>query len=301
MSKQQTVLVTGATSGIGRYAALYLAGRGHRVIATGRRADALAELEREAAAADHPLSTLELDVTDDASIAAARREVLSRTNGRGIDALINNAGFGHAGPMSEVSDADLRAQFDTNVFGLMAVTRAFLPEMRERRAGRVVNVSSVGGRLTLPFFGAYNATKYAVESMSDALRWELQPFGIRVVLIEPGIIRTNFTPRSLDIVERYGRAGQPYATAVAAFAGTTKKSDRFAVSPHSVARAMARAIERRRPAARYIAPFRTRFMLRAYQILPTRVTDWFFRRVSGLTPAKMLAAPTPTALLDSPR
>ncbi len=203
--------------------------------------------------------------------------------------------------MSEVSDTDLRAQFDTNVFGLMAVTRAFLPEMRARRAGRVVNVSSVGGRLTLPFFGAYNATKYAVESMSDALRWELQPFGIRVVLIEPGIIRTNFTPNSLDIVERYGRAGQPYAAAVAAFADTTRKSDRFGVSPRSVARAMARAIERRRPAARYIAPFRTRFMLRAYQILPTRLTDWFFRRVSGLTAANLLKAPPTAPLLESPR
>src|SRR5204862_3461092 len=122
----------------------------------------------------------------------AAQAVETMTNGRGLDVLVNNAGFGVLGPTSEITDAETRRQYETNVFGLMNVTRAFLPKMIERRAGRVINVSSVGGRITLPYFGVYNSTKYAVESLSDALRYELRPFGIDVALIEPGIIRTNF-------------------------------------------------------------------------------------------------------------
>jgi short-subunit dehydrogenase len=181
----------------------------------------------------------------------------------------------------------------------MAVTRAFLPAMRERGYGKVVNVSSVGGRLTLPFFGAYNSTKYAVESMSDALRVELQPFGVRVVLIEPGIIRTNFTPRSQEIANRYGGPGAPFAGVMPNFDALAQKSDRFAVSPASVARAMARAVERRRPAARYIAPFRTKILLGFYQLTPTRVNDWMFRTAYGLSAKKLLAEPAETRLLAS--
>lgn len=298
MSKNQIILITGATSGIGRYAALYLARRGHRVIASGRRAEALAALATEARDEGLALDTLRIDVTDAASIDEARHQVLALTAGHGVDALINNAGYGHAGPMAEVSDADLRAQYETNVFGLMAVTRAFLPEMRARGAGRIVNVSSVGGKLTLPFFGAYNSTKYAVESMSDALRLELAPFGVRVTLIEPGIIRTNFANRSLDIVDRYDEESSAYGPALAVFHKATRASDRFAVSPRSVARAMARAVERRRPAARYIAPFRSVLILRLYQILPTRAGDWMFRRMAGLSRKRLATAPAP-ALLES--
>lgn len=296
--KHHIVLITGATSGIGKYTALHLARRGHRVIASGRRQDALDLLEGEARDAGVSLETLPLDVTDANSIEAAHAEIGRRTDGYGIDALINNAGYGHAGPMSEVADEDLRRQYDTNVFGLMAVTRAFLPAMRERGYGKVLNVSSVGGRLTLPFFGAYNSTKYAVESMSDALRIELQPFGVAVVLIEPGIIRTNFTPRSQEIATRYGSPGAPFAGVMPAFGALTSKSDRFAVSPASVARAMARAVERRRPAARYIAPFRTTLLLRFYQLMPTRLNDWMFRKTYGLSARKLLTQPGRPALLQ---
>src|SRR6478736_1285835 len=138
--KQQTILVTGATSGIGRHAALYLSKRGHRVFASGRNEKALAALKT----------------------------------------LPGAAGFGVLGPTELITEADMRAQYETNVFGLMAVTRAFLPAMRARRSGRIINVSSLGGRYTLPFFGVYNSTKYAVESLSDALRIELGPFGVHV-------------------------------------------------------------------------------------------------------------------------
>src|SRR5271170_4155342 len=159
---RKTVLITGATTGIGKHAAIALARKGHRVFATGRNATALERLVADAATPN--LETLRLDVTDTGSIAEAAREVGRRTDGEGVFALVNNAGYGLAGPLEEISDANLRAQFDTNVFGLMAVTRAFLPRMRERGAGRIVNVSSSGGRVSIPFFGAYHASKFAVEA-----------------------------------------------------------------------------------------------------------------------------------------
>ena len=154
------VLITGATAGIGRMSALHLARLGHHVIASGRKVAELAKLKDEAAGLK--LDTLVLDVTSAASIASAVEEVSRLTGGHGLDVLVNNAGFGILGPTSEIDDGEMRRQFETNVFGLMSVTRAFLPRMQQRRSGRIINISSVGGRVTLPYFGVYNATKYAV-------------------------------------------------------------------------------------------------------------------------------------------
>src|SRR5262249_49168996 len=142
--KKLTILVTGATAGIGRHAALELAKRGHRVFAAGRRANALQALEKES----KNIEGIVLDVTTQESIDDAKESILRKTNDRGVDVVVNNAGWGLVGPLEEISDAELRSQFDTNVFGLMAVTRAFVPQMRERGFGRVVNVSSMGGRIT---------------------------------------------------------------------------------------------------------------------------------------------------------
>ena len=133
------------------------------------------------------------------------------TEGRGIDVLINNAAIAQGGPISEIDDADLQAQFETNVFGLMRVTRAFLPAMCARGRGRIINVSSTAGRVTVPLSGAYCASKYAVESLSDALRLELAPFGIEVVLVEPGPIRTDFAAHTMDAASKYAVATSPYA------------------------------------------------------------------------------------------
>jgi len=277
---QQTILITGATSGIGRDAALHLAARGHRVIATGRNARALAEL-REAG-----LLALRLDVTDPESIAAVEREVDALTDGRGLDALVNNAGYGLLGPLEMLSDADVRAQFETNVFGLLAVTRAFLPAMRERGRGRIVNVSSVGGRITFPLGGAYHATKYAVEAMSDALRMELRQFGVEVVLIEPGYIDTGFTQTTLDLLEPYKQPGSPYAASLALADGADEKLARFAAKPRAVSRAIEKAIVRRWPRARYVAPGINAMGPWMRWLLPTRLLDWVFRRVAGLVPAR---------------
>jgi NAD(P)-dependent dehydrogenase (short-subunit alcohol dehydrogenase family) len=279
MSTSKIVLVTGATSGIGRTTALHLARAGHHVIATGRKAADLMTLKGEAAGLR--LDTLMLDVTSAASIAAAVDEVDKLTNNHGLDVLVNNAGYGVLGPTSEITDAEIRRQYDTNVFGLMAVTRAFLPKMRDRRSGRIINVSSVGGRITLPFFGVYNSTKYAVESLSDALRYELRAFGIDVVLIEPGVIRTNFEKTAVVDITRF--ADTPYGTALSSYEELSRKADRFASNPIVIAKAIARATNARRPSARYVAPRSTYFALWFSALAPQRMWDWAMRTVGRLS------------------
>ena len=290
------ILITGATAGIGRMTALHLATRGHRVIATGRKPAELAKLRAEASAelatlgGTGSLETLLLDVTSLASIAAAAQEIEQLTSGRGLDVLVNNAGFGVLGPTSEISDAEMRRQYETNVFGLMNVTRAFLPKMMERRAGRIINVSSMGGRITLPYFGVYNSTKYALESLSDALRYELRAFGIDVALIEPGVIRTNFEATAATNLKQY--AGTPYQVAVDKYEQMSKMADRFASNPIVVAKAIARAVNARRPAARYVAPRSTSFAIVFARLFPTRVWDWAMRKI-GFLDAKSLGLAGP--------
>jgi short-subunit dehydrogenase len=289
MNKSQIVLVTGATSGIGRATALDLARAGHRVFATGRRTAALASLEKEAAGLK--LEGLVMDVTKSESIASVKKEIDARTDGYGVDAVVNNAGYGVGGPLEEVSDEALRAQYDTNVFGLMAVTRTFLPAMRERRHGRIINVSSVGGRVTLPLLGAYNSTKYAVESLSDALRIELRPFGVKVVIIEPGSIATEFAEVAMDSIP--SAKGSPYAGALADAAGFRKMFDDTAVAPSHVTSAIVKAVESRNPSARYVRPWRTYAMLWFMGFMPTAWVDAILGRLTGLTVKKLSAGAAP--------
>ncbi|HUJ60484.1 MAG TPA: SDR family oxidoreductase [Kofleriaceae bacterium] len=278
MSTSKIVLVTGATAGIGRTTALHLAKQGHHVIASGRKVVELAKLKAEADGLK--LDTVALDVTSNDSIAAAVAQIDVLTSGRGIDVLVNNAGFGVLGPTSEITEAEMRRQYETNVFGLMNVTRAFLPRMMARRAGRIINVSSVGGRITLPFFGVYNSTKYAVESLSEALRYELRPFGIDVALIEPGVIRTNFEATAVSNLSQF--AGTPYGVAVAKYEQMSKMADRFASNPIVIAKAISRAVRARRASARYVAPRSTYMVLWLNALLPTRVWDWAMRKVAFL-------------------
>ncbi len=297
MKHPKTILITGATAGIGRQTAKYLAGKGHRVIATGRRPDALEALADEAKSEGLRVDTVRLDVTDSASIQAALSVVDRLTDRRGVDVLVNNAGYGHAGPLELVGDAELRAQFDTNVFGLMAVTRAFLPRMRARGWGRVINIGSIGGRVTFPFLGAYHATKYAVEALSDALRVELAAFGIGVVVIEPGPIESEFSERAMKTVPQSGGAIEPYAAVLARGEDYRRLSDSMAVGPEHVARAVGRAVDARRPAARYVVPFQARFLIAAYRWIPVALMDAILRRVAGLTPEGMRLARQPAATL----
>ena len=272
----KSVLVTGATSGIGRTTALHLAKRGYHVIGSGRREAELTKLADEAKGLGYRLDVVRMDVTSAESIATAKAEIDRLTGGKGIDVLVNNAGFGLVGPLTEISDSELRRQYDTNVFGLMAVTRAFVPAMQARRAGRVINVSSVGGRMTFPFMGAYNSTKYAVESLSDALRWELRPWNIDVALIEPGVIRTEFADVAMSGTDQY--AGSPYQAAMSKADKLRARMEATASGPMTVARAIERAIKVYRPAPRYIAPRITWLALLFKSITPDWVWDWTMRR-----------------------
>jgi len=275
------ILITGATAGIGRFTALHLAKLGHHVIASGRKLDELAKLEAEARVANVRLDTVALDVTSATSIAAAVAAVDTLTDGKGPDVLVNNAGFGILGPTSEISDSEMRRQYETNVFGLMNVTRAFLPKMMARRAGRVINVSSVGGRMTLPYFGVYNSTKYAVESLSDALRYELRPFEIDVALIEPGIIRTNFEATAVAGMAQF--ATTPYGKAIGKYEAMSKLADKFASDPIVIAKAITRAVKARRASARYVAPRSQNAIFLASTFLPRVVWDWAMRKVGHLS------------------
>lgn len=286
MAQQKVVLITGATAGIGKHTALYLRERGHRVIATGRNPKALAELRASG------VDAIALDVTSAESIGAAKAEIDRLTDGYGVDVLVNNAGYGLFGPVEILSDEDVRAQFETNVFGLLAVTRAFVPEMRARGTGRVINVSSVGGRMVFPLGGVYHATKYAVEALSDALRMELRQFGIRVSVVEPGYIETEFTSTTMGLLQKYVGESSPYAHSLARAAQADKAIERFAVGPRSVARAIEHAAVSSFSRARYVAPFYNALGPVMIALLPVWLTDWFFRRIAGLSlPAPASSAP----------
>lgn len=187
----QTILITGASSGIGKATALRFQAEGWNVIATMRDPAAGSDL----AVLDNVLVT-RLDVTDGASIATAVAEGIARF-GR-IDVLLNNAGYGAYGPLEAFSADRIRRQFDTNVIGLLEVTKAVLPQMRANRAGTIVNISSIGRQITFPLGTLYHGTKFAVEGLSEALHYELEPLGIRVRIVQPGMIKTDFGGRSFD-------------------------------------------------------------------------------------------------------
>jgi NADP-dependent 3-hydroxy acid dehydrogenase YdfG len=281
MRSEQSILITGATSGIGRDAALRLAGAGHVVLAGGRRRDALAGLAAESRGRIEPLV---LDVTEPASVEAARELVERRTDGRGLDVLVNNAGYALPGPLEALAEADLRGLFDTNLFGLLAVTRAFLPAMRERGLGRVVNVGSIMGRVAMPLLGAYNASKHAVAAVTDALRMELAPFGVTVVLVEPGALRTGFAARALAGLAPYRDPGSPYAAALAGTDAAWARVYRLSPGPSAAGRAIVRAATADRPSPRYVVPARNRLVVAALATLPTPAADAAKRRIMGLPP-----------------
>jgi NAD(P)-dependent dehydrogenase (short-subunit alcohol dehydrogenase family) len=280
MSNSLNVLVTGATAGIGRFLSLDLARRGHRVFATGRRADALESLKKEAEEQGIKIVPVVLDVTDESTIEAAAKTVHEACGGA-LDVLINNAGYGQAGPLAEMDDKTLRRQFDTNVFGVMSVTRAFLPLMMHQRAGTIINVSSTGGLLTAPMMGAYHASKYALEAMSDALRMELSPFGIRVVVVEPGPIKSEITGRTLAGIPE-GQEGSAYAAVLAKSDELGARMMKMSAGPEHVAKAVRKAIFSRWPRARYIAPSWHALPFMLLPFVPQRLIDLVFKSLLGL-------------------
>ena len=191
-----TVLITGCSSGFGKLAALTFARQGHTVFASMRNLDKAGPLQDAAAAEGLKVATVQLDVDDAASIQRAVSEVLGEAGA--IDILVNNAGMGVRGPIEQVTDAEARRQFDTNVFGLLGVVRAVAPSMRERGDGVIVNVGSIAGLVAAPFSGIYAASKHAVEAITEALHYEVKPFGVRVAIIEPGGFATDFDTNAAE-------------------------------------------------------------------------------------------------------
>jgi len=244
-----TVLITGGTDGLGRACAVLLAEQGYRVFAAGRSVEKRAALDQMARQRQLPLSTLEMDVTSDASVDRALDEVRSAAGP--LDVLVNNAGIGITAALEEASMEDIRKQFEVNVFSTVRVTQRVLPEMRARRRGRILNMSSVAGRITLPLYALYSGSKYALEAMSDALRLEVYPFGVQVVLIEPGYIPTGFQATSTELSSSYGQ-GSPYQGVYANARALRQRGVKASRdTPEDCARVVLRAIRARRPRARY--------------------------------------------------
>ena len=243
MSK--VVLITGASSGIGREAAILMAQNGHTVYAGARRADRLAEL------APHGVIPVQMDVTDGADNERAVNQVIE-AEGR-IDVLINNAGFGLYGPVEDVPLDDARYQFEVNLFGLAHLTQLVLPHMRAQGSGRIVNVSSVGGRIFVPLGAWYHATKHALEGWSDCLRYETAPFGIQVVVIQPGAIKTEFGEVTGAGLDKYA-AGTAYEDLVGRFVGMRDNSPSLDRSTDAavLAKVCLKAATTRRPRRRYV-------------------------------------------------
>ena len=247
------------------------------VFATGRRQDRLDE-QSKTLNSDR-LVTFALDVTDDASIKNAVSLIDEHTGGHGLDVLVNNAGYGHSGPAEFHSVEEWRGQFETNVFGLVAVTQAFLPKMRERGSGRIINVSSVVSRIAFQFQAAYCASKWAVEGFNDALRREVSPFGVSVVSIQPGVIRTEFQSIAFDQFSTEGTG--PYRKSVDAYYKFVGKLAASGPGPDVVAKAIVKAVSKKRPKARYVVPARNLMLILMQRLLPARWFDGMISRVMG--------------------
>ena len=269
MTQHLNVLVTGASSGIGRAAALEFASRGHQVFAAARREQALATLTT----ARPNISAVTLDVTDAGSVDRAWAKISASTGGSGVDVLVNNAGFALSGPIEVLADADVRRQFATNVFGLLTMARTVLPSMRTRGSGRVINISSLVGRTTFPGMGVYGATKYAVEALSDALRQETAGFGIHVVIIEPGFVATSLGEAADALPAEQRETTGAYAEMMAR--GTRYVAAQIAkgIAPERVAAAIVSAAEHPSPRPRYVVPGSARPLIALLTALPARLSD----------------------------
>ncbi len=268
----KVVLITGCSSGIGHATASRLVGEGWKVYATARRPETIADL------ASMGCETLALDVCDEASMSAAVAAVTEAEGAVGV--LINNAGYSQSGAVETVPLDQVRRQFETNVFGLLRMCQLVLPGMRDQDWGRIVNIGSMGGRLTFPGGGVYHATKYAVEAISDAMRFEVRGFGVDVILIEPGLITTGFADAATATVER--DEGGPYAQfnrrvaklTAEAYAGPMAK---LGGDPDTVAKTISGALCAGRPKARYPVTLSAHLMINQRRFTPDRVWDMTMR------------------------
>jgi NAD(P)-dependent dehydrogenase (short-subunit alcohol dehydrogenase family) len=269
----QVVLITGCSTGIGRDLAQRLTQAGYTVVATARRLDSLDDLQADL--------KLPLDVTLQDSVDQAVEHTLQRF-GR-VDVLVNNAGYAVRGAVEEISDEQVYKIFDVNVFGVMRMLRSVVPHMRKQAAGRIINIGSLSGKLVIPVNGAYAATKFALEALSDALRLEVAPFGIQVVLIEPGNIKTSFPDTALaHAQEIFSNPASPYLTLYRQYHQVTAGLRRQEPGPEVVSRIVQQAMEAVRPKARYLVAFPFPGGLVLY--LGDSVWDLVVRRMFKITP-----------------
>jgi NADP-dependent 3-hydroxy acid dehydrogenase YdfG len=269
----QAVLITGCSSGIGRATAQRLAAEGWKVYATARRPATIADLE------DSGCQTLALDVLDDASMQRAVEHVSEREGAVGV--LVNNAGYSQSGAVETVPLDAVRRQFETNVFGLLRMCQLVLPGMRAQHWGKIVNLGSMGGRMTFPGGGLYHATKYASEAISDALRFEVRGFGVDVILVEPGLITTEFARTAAASVAEAADQG-PYAKFNRRVAGLTEAAYRGPLrllggGPESVAGTIAGALKAGRPKPRYPVTLSAHLMINQRRFMPDQLWDLVMR------------------------
>jgi NAD(P)-dependent dehydrogenase (short-subunit alcohol dehydrogenase family) len=271
----EAVLISGCSTGIGRATAQRLASGGWTVYATARRLESIKDLGALGC------RILALDVTDEESMRAAVATVVEEQGA--VGALVNNAGFGLEGPVEEVPLDEWRRQFETNVFGLVRLSQLALPGMRAQGWGRIVNVGSMGGRLAFPGGGPYHASKYAVEALSDALRFETRGFGVHVSVIEPGPIKTEWATEAVVNATRFTPSDSPYARFATVVASRTASAyegliGRFASQPDAVAKAIEHALGAR-PRSRYRVTAAARMLIATRKILPDVAWDAMMRTV----------------------
>ena len=274
MSERRAALVTGASTGIGRATALELARCGFHVFAGVRRPADGESVQTEAVGELDPLI---LDLTDGEAIAAAAAEIESQTGGAGLSALVNNAGVAYAGPLEFVPLDDLRRQLEVNLIGQLAVIRAMLPQLRTAR-GRIVNVTSIGGLVATPFYGPYCASKFGLEAVSDCLRGELRPWGIKTIAIEPGSVATEIWARGQQIADELRERMEPeaealYGDAIERTSEISAETGARGIPPEEVARTIHKALTVRRPRARYTVGRDALAMKTASRLLPDRLWD----------------------------
>ena len=269
------VLITGCSTGIGRATAEHLADTGRVVYATARRVDSISDLEARGC------RLLALDVTDDASMQDAVAAVEAEQGAVGV--LVNNAGYSQSGAVESVALDQVRRQFETNVFGLVRLSQLVLPAMRAQGWGKIVNVSSMGANFTFPGGGIYHATKYAVDALSDAMRFEVRSFGVDVVIIQPGLIRTQFGDVAATAIDAGTATDGPYGEFNTRVAETTKSVyekgplAKLGGGPEAVAKTIERAIKARRPKPRYLVTPSARLLVRQRSLMTDRMWDRFLR------------------------
>ena len=261
---KKTVLITGASAGIGKATAIYLAENGYNVYGAARRVEKMAELKA------HGIKPIALDVTEDKSIEACVEQIFKEAGS--IDILVNNAGFGSEGAIEDVSKQDAKYQMEVNVFGAMHLTQLVLPKMRQNRYGKIINISSIGGKIALPLGGWYHASKFAIEGLSDSLRMEVKPFGIDVIVIEPGGVKSEWGDIAIESLVRVS-GNAAYKDMAKGAEKSFRRTEANNSEPIIIARLIKKAIEVSRPSARYAGGSMAKPLLFLRSILSDKVLD----------------------------